>query len=231
MATSIQPGHAAGEDRTAMGVVAGGAGMKTLAGLGVAVLAILALVGIIPITLIAIAGIVFGVAMLFEGISIATEYQKIAQWLTETSAERIEIGGGTGVEIIVGLAAIAMGILALLGIAAPTLMPALIITGGAGLLLSAGSMQRLNDLHLATGGRSESARRLAHDAMTGGTITQTLGGIAAIVLGILSLVMLTGAEAESLGTFPQVGMLVLGIATAASGGALLGKSTMLYKSA
>lgn len=228
MATTIQQSRSMNSDRRAVGTVAGGAGVMTFGGLAVAVLGILALIGLIPVILVAIAGIVFGVAMLLEGMTIAGEYQKLARWVTESSAERIEIGGGAGVELLVGLAAIAMGILSLIGIAPAILIPVLIITGGAGLILSAGSMQRLNDLHIEAGPWDEMVRLVAHESMAGGAIAQTLGGIAALVLGILSLVMLAPTQAEGFGTLPQVAMIVLGIATAVSGGALFGKSMRVF---
>jgi hypothetical protein len=229
MATTLHEAHE--EERRALGIIAGGAGVKTVGGIAVAVLAILALIGIIPRMLIEISGIVFGAAMLLEGISIGSEYRKLAQWVAETRSERIEVGGGTGIEILVGVAAIAMGVLSLLGIAASSLMPALIITGGAGLILAAGTLEGMKDLRLMADSSSDVARRVSHDSMGGGAALEVLGGVAAVVLGILSLVMLPAFAAEGTGTLPQVGMLVLGLATAAGGGVLAGRSTVLYRDA
>jgi hypothetical protein len=229
MATTLHEAHE--EERRALGIIAGGAGVKTVGGIAVAVLAILALIGIIPRMLIEISGIVFGAAMLLEGISIGSEYRKLAQWVAETRSERIEVGGGTGIEILVGVAAIAMGVLSLLGIAASSLMPALIITGGAGLILAAGTLEGMKDLRLMADSSSDVARRVSHDSMGGGAALEVLGGVAAVVLGILSLVMLPAFAAEGTGTLPQVGMLVLGLATAAGGGVLAGRSTVLYRHA
>jgi hypothetical protein len=229
MATTLHEAHE--EERRALGIIAGGAGVKTVGGIAVAVLAILALIGVIPRMLIEISGIVFGAAMLLEGISIGSEYRKLAQWVAETRSERIEVGGGTGIEILVGVAAIAMGVLSLLGIAASSLMPALIITGGAGLILAAGTLEGMKDLRLMADSSSDVARRVSHDSMGGGAALEVLGGVAAVVLGILSLVMLPAFAAEGTGTLPQVGMLVLGLATAAGGGVLAGRSTVLYRDA
>jgi hypothetical protein len=229
MATTLHEAHE--EERRALGIIAGGAGVKTVGGIAVAVLAILALIGIIPRMLIEISGIVFGAAMLLEGISIGSEYRRLAQWVAETRSERIEVGGGTGIEILVGVAAIAMGVLSLLGIAASSLMPALIITGGAGLILAAGTLEGMKDLRLMADSSSDVARRVSHDSMGGGAALEVLGGVAAVVLGILSLVMLPAFAAEGTGTLPQVGMLVLGLATAAGGGVLAGRSTVLYRDA
>lgn len=231
MATTVHENHFAADERHAMGVVAGGAGIKAAGGIVTAVLAILALVGVIPAALVAISGIVFGLAMLLEGISIAREYRKLARWLAETKSEQIEVGGGTGIEILVGVAAIAMGVLTLLGVAASSLMPALIITGGAGLILAAGTLQGLKDLNLMAGNSSDLALRVSHNSMAGGAALEILGGTAAVVLGILSLTILPAIAAEGMGTLPQVGMLVLGLATAAGGGALARQSKAVYRHA
>ena len=213
----------------AIELTAGGATLKTIGGVAVAVLAILALAGVLPAVLVAIAGIVFGVAMLVEGLGIASEYSTLAARVAEGRTEIAEFGGGVGVEVLVGIAAIALGVLALVGVATSTMIPVLIIVGGVGLMLSAGTTQRLNDLNLASAGHSEMARRVTHASMTGAAVAQTLGGLAAVVLGILSLVDVGAAAAAGFGTLPQVGLLVLGVAVAFAGGALAGKATRLYQ--
>ena len=217
------------QERRAVALTAGGSMLKTIGGVAVMALAILALIGVLPALLIAIAGIVFGAAMLSEGLSISSEYSALSRYIAYDSTEITEFGGGLGVEVLVGLAAVALGVLSLLGVAAPTLLPALIIVGGVGLMLSAGTTQRLNDLQLAAVGHDDMARRVTRDAMTGAAAAQTLGGLAAMVLGILSLVSVGPLAAAGFGTLPQVGMLVLGTATALSGGALAGKATRIYR--
>jgi len=228
MAT-VQAREYGGPDSRAVGLTAGGSTLKTVGGVAVAVLAILALVGVLPAILVAISGIVFGVAMLIEGLSIASEYSALAGEVAEGRTEIAEFGGGVGVEVLVGIAAIALGVLALVGVATSTMIPVLIIVGGVGLILSAGTTQRLNDLHLASMGHTEMARSVTHAAMTGAAVAQTLGGLAAVVLGILALVDVSAAAAAGFGTLPQVGMLVLGVVVAFAGGALAGKATRLYR--
>jgi hypothetical protein len=217
------------QERRAAALTAGGSGLKTIGGIAVVALAVLALIGVVPALLSAIAGIVFGAAMLLEGLAISSEYSTLARYVASGRSEIAEFGGGLGVEMLVGVAAIALGVLTLLGIDASTLLPALIIAGGAGLMLSAGTMQRLNDLQLATSGHDDMARRVTHEAMTGAVAAETLGGIAAVVLGILALVATAPAAAAGFGTLPQVGLLVLGVATVFSGGALAGKATRFYR--
>lgn len=214
-------------DARVTGMIATGSGVKSIGGLVVAALAILSLIGLIPRILMPIAGIVFGVAMLFEGLMVSGEYNRLAGWLVDTTSERVELAGGSGVEVLVGLAAIALGILALVGLSPETLISALIIAGGAGLMMSAGTLHRLNDLQLMTNRASDFGRRLRHESMTSAAIAQMLGGIAALVLGILSLL----AVGATYGTLAEVGMIVLGVAAAIGGGALAGKATMLYRHA
>jgi hypothetical protein len=225
MQTIVHPAMTHRSERRATGIVAGGATLKTFGGIAVAILAILALIGLIPAVLVAIAGIVFGVAILLEGLSITSQYNHLAHQIAIDRSERVEVGGSGGVELLVGLAAIALGILSLLGVDASVLIPALIIAGGVGLILSAGSLQRLNDLNLSLFVDSEIGRSVGRNSMMGSEVAQVLGGLGAVVLGILSLVIIAPAAAEGLGTLPQVGILVLGAASAISGAALAGKTT------
>jgi hypothetical protein len=212
----------------ALAVVAASSGVKTVGGIAVAVLAILALLGVIPAILMPIAGIVFGVAMLIEGLGITSEYRKLGRWLTDTSSEPVELAGGTGIEVAVGVAAIVLGILALVGIAPATLIPVLVIVGGAGLMIAVGTVHRLSDLQLMTAGASDFGRRLRHESMAGAALVQTISGIAALVLGILALIW-GGTTASGYGLLAQIGMICLGVAAAIGGGAIAGRSTMLYR--
>lgn len=216
--------------RSASAVVAGGSAIEAVGGIAVAVLTILALAGVIPAVLTSIAGIVFGVSLFIEGLSIAGEYTQISERASEARSGPVEFGGGVGVEVLVGLATTALGILSLIGVDAAALLPALIITGGVGLVLSAGTMQRLNDLRMMTGDHGEATRRVAAYAVTGTAVAQTLGGVAAIVLGILALTATSPFEAAGYGAMPQVGLLALGISIALSGGAVTGKMAHIFGS-
>lgn len=207
--------------------MASGSGVATIAGIAVAVLAILSLIGVIPRILLPIAGIVFGIAMVFESVGITGEHRKLGRWLAETSSERVEFGGGVGVEAAVGIAAVALGILALIGVASTTLMPILVLAGGAGLMIAVGTVYRLHDLQLSSLSASDFGRRLRHESMAGAAAVETLTGLAALVLGILALVS-TVPAAGGYGLLAEIGMICLGVGVAIGGGALAGRSTMLY---
>jgi hypothetical protein len=213
----------------AFGIVAAGSGLKTIGGIAVAALAILALVGVIPAILMPIAGIVFGVAMLLEGFSITGEYRKLARWLVDTKSERIELAGGSAVELAVGAAGIVLGILALLSVVPAVLIPVLIVAGGAGLMLAVGAVHRLNDLQLMSVGASDFGRRLRSETMAGAAMVEAMAGLGALVLGILSLVLGSAALAPGFGSLAQIGMICLGVGAAIGGGAIAGRSTMLYR--
>lgn len=215
-------------EANALPIVAAGSALKSVGGIAVAVLAILALVGVIPRILMAIAGIVFGVAMFFEGAGITSEYRKLGRWIADTSSERVELAGATGIEVAVGVAAVVLGILSLIGVSAGTLIPVLVITGGAGLIIAVGTVHRLSDLQMMTTGASEFGRRLRHESIGGAAVVQTLGGLAALVLGILALIW-NGTTPAGYGTLAEIGMICLGVAAAVGGGVIAGRSTMLYR--
>jgi hypothetical protein len=209
----------------------GGLAIESIAGLAVMVLAILALVGVLPALLTTVSGIVFGAAMLVAGIAIAGAWTRLTAVAARTRGETIEAEGGAGVEMLVGLAAIALGILALLGISPAVLVPALIITGGAGLLLSAGTPQRLSDFRAMILGTSLETRRMIHEAVKGSSVAQALGGISAVVLGILALVAAHPQPGQGFGNLAEVGMLVLGLSVALAGGLLSGRLGNMLRAA
>lgn len=212
----------------ALAMAGASSGAKTVGGIVVAVLAILALIGVIPRILMSIAGIVFGLVMLFEGLGITSEYRKLARWVAESGSERFEVRGGTAVEVAVGVGAIVLGILALLGVAPATLIPVLVIVGGIGLMMAVGTVHRLTDLRLTSMGASDLGRQLHQQWTAASSIMETFGGLAAIVLGILSLVW-AATTASGFGTLAQIGMICLGIAAAMGAAAMAGRSTALYR--
>lgn len=197
------------ETRRERAVGASGGATESLGGVAVVILAILALVGVVPGILTPIAGIVFGAAFVVEGAAIA------ANLLDEGAAA--EAGSGVTVELAAGLSAVVLGILALIGVASPTLMGALVITGGAGLILSAGVVSRIQRLEAgaaqAIAGSSAAAAHL-------------LAGLAAVVLGILAL-----TNSGSSAVLSTVGLLVLGGSLTLSGTSITTMVLRLFRRA
>jgi hypothetical protein len=191
-----------------------------MGGVAVVVLAILALVGVVPGALTPIAGIVFGAAFLIEGAAMATKRNDLMTTLAGAESAEVILGGGVTVEMASGITAIVLGILSLIGIASAALIPAILIVGGAGLMLSAGALSQFAEMRAAAAGASGPAQRLARAAVSGAAGTQVLAGLGAVVLGILSLVPPLAAH---FGAFMRVGMLVLGSSLVVSGTALSGR--------
>lgn len=171
------------QEETIATMEAGSVG-EAVAGAAGLVLAILGLLGILPLTLDAIAGIALGVALLLGGAALAARYSRAIP-PTALPRARHDISGALGLQAIAGIAAVVLGVLALLGVSSLELLAVTVIVLGAALLAVGGGMARL--------GRS--ARWLRGDAGRSGEVDsasvaagwEALIGVAAVVLGILAL--------------------------------------------
>lgn len=216
----------AGVLKGAYAVEAGGAATESMGGVAVIVLTILSLLGVVPRILTPVAGIVFGIAFMVEGAAIAARQATIIEQTEKTSVQELEVGGGVTIELTVGAAAIVLGVLALIGIVPAILMAALTTAAGVGLILSAGSVQRLNEVqtNLANPNVTPQRASVAHIATSSAAGVQFLAGLAVTILGILGLTR-TG--------FPlimsTVGLLVLGCAITLSGTALASRMLRLVQ--
>jgi hypothetical protein len=196
-------------DYTTPKTVATGAGAETFAGAGAAVLAILGLAGIFPMLLASIGTIAVGAAFLFLGAAISARHRELAR---EAGGGEGEIETGMSVEIVGGLAGIALGILALLGVERMVLLAVAAIAFGGTLLFASPAVYRT--------GKAETGRatdNLAREITAGAAGAQALIGIGAGTLGILALVDIIP------GTLVLVSVLIVGGAALLSGGALAGK--------
>ncbi len=219
MSTTYQPKS----DKRLMEVESSGAAVEAVGGLGVIVLSILGLIGLAPDYLGPIAGIVFGVSVLTQGTAIAAEHASLFSKVAGTSFREIELGSGMTAEIMAGGAAIVLGVLSLLQISTDILLPALVIAGGAAVMLTAGSVRRLNDLKLEAAESEDSAQRIMRATTSGAAASQVLAGIAAVVLGIIALASTSTAATATWMTLSLVGLLVLGASIVMSGGSLTGR--------
>lgn len=222
------PSEQMSKARSVVEVEASGAAVEAIGGIGVIVLSILALGGVAPNFLAAIAGIIFGVAIFAHGTAVAAEYSKLLSQVAEDRTGSLELGGGMTSEFLSGIAIIVLGILSLIGKSPTILMPALIIVAGVALALSAGAIQRLNDLRIEATASSDFGRRVAKAAVSGAAGAQLLAGVATIVLGILAFAFgPQAATAVQAGTAQHpltlVGLLVVGSAITLSGSLLTGR--------
>jgi hypothetical protein len=117
--TNVEHGDFVQQGREAtMSMLAGGSFAEAIGGVGAVVLAILALVGVMPERMAAIATLAVGVALLLEGIAIATRFSKLFSQTGRSLAD----AGGMGAEFLGGAAGGVLGLLAILNMAPMTLM-------------------------------------------------------------------------------------------------------------
>jgi hypothetical protein len=184
------------------------------AGIAVIVLAIIALAGVSVAALISIAAIVIGVGLMVQAFNSAAEHTRMVTVNGGTSTQAAEFGGEVMVDCMCGLTGIVLGILALVGIYPGHLLPpALIVFGGA--LLVSGAMALRPRTLSVSGPGSETAVVMYHGSPAAGGM-EILIGLAAIVLGILSL-LLTGAWVLIAIGFIAVGAAMLLVSATFSG--------------
>jgi hypothetical protein len=122
--------------------VMGGMGMEAMAGLAGLVLGILALIGISPLLLLSIAIIVLGAALLMASGAMA-RLETLMRWETldaSQSKAHDAVYVATGSEVLVGVGAVVLGILALSGHDPLTLSLIAMLSIGASVLLSGSSL-------------------------------------------------------------------------------------------
>jgi hypothetical protein len=184
------------------------------AGIAVIVLAIIALAGVSAEALTSIAAIVIGVGLMVQAFNSAAEHSKTMTADAAAGVHRAEFGGDVMVDSMCGLTGIVLGILALVGMnAAHLLPPALIVFGGA-LLVSGAVSARPTTVAMSGSGSEALAVTHRGSAAAGGM--EILIGLAAIVLGILSLLM-TGTWVLVLVGFIAVGAAMLLVSATFSG--------------
>lgn len=205
-----------GSTQTMRSIVGGSTG-EAFVGLGAAVLAILGLAGVLPMVLAAVAAIGIGAAFLFQGAALSARYSDV---LSEAGGDiwpEREVESGLTAEFTGGLAGIALGILALIGVSPMTLLPVAALVFGGTLLLGSGVTSRMNVMaRRETGVRGSAAIRRA---VSGAAGAQVLVGLGSITLGILGLVL---AGANTL-VLTLIAFLAVGAAELLGGSAIAGR--------
>ncbi|MCB0359450.1 MAG: hypothetical protein KDD44_07430 [Bdellovibrionales bacterium] len=148
------------------------------AGIGAGVLSILGLAGFLPLWMTAISAIVLGGGLLLSEGAVASRLKQIPLQHEDV------VKGLIGVEMLVGAGAVTLGILAMVGINPVLLSSCAAIVIGAGMLIAGAEEARI-DRSLAYAGRS--SERQAQSVLAGAGV-EGLTGVAAITLGILSLI-------------------------------------------
>jgi hypothetical protein len=195
--------------------------VDAIGGIVTIVLAIIALSGVHDMTLAGIATIVFGVALLIQGGTMLTEYTRISSPIgASVLGEEVGSGGGLSALFLVGIAGIVLGVLALLNIYAQILIAVAVIAFGAGLLLSSNSVWHLYrwkkiSPRIGAAQTASTGEVLASEMAAGSAVMQCLAGLAAGILGILSV---TGTANPTV--LALVGLLVLGATVLLTGSSL-----------
>jgi hypothetical protein len=188
-----------------------------IGGTAAAVLAIVGLAGVHSEMMVSIATIIFGVALLIEGGTVLTEYAHIIFPAGRTAAIGNEFsGGGISAVFTAGVAGIVLGILALVGIHPAALTGIAAIAFGSALVFSSNAVWHLRMLKQSAAPAREwrsGSEVLAAEMAYGSTGMQVLAGIAAIVLGILALIV-TGS-----GVLTLTALIVLGTTIVLTGSA------------
>jgi hypothetical protein len=208
------------EIERSMKVVSGGTTLEALAGAAVITLSIIGLANVVPGYMMAIAAICAGAALLIEGAAVMARYSKLVHE-TEAGAgktTKTELGGGTSLEVLGGIAGIVLGILSVIGIVPDVLSAIAVIVFGGTLLLSSGTTSRLRELETLSEHRHERLHAVTRQALNAAAGIQAMVGLAAIVLGILGLVFLANAALAT--TLTLVGLLCIGSSLLFSGGAI-----------
>ncbi len=217
MSTQIGITH---REHTALHEIEGGSTTEAVGGAVAIVLAILGLLGVLPTMLASIAAIAIGVGLVVAGGAIAARYERVLS-APESTASRREIAGGMGMEAFAGIAALVLGVLALLGLSTGTLLAISAIAAGAGLLMASGSMARLESLVRWEMARDDTSK--LHDTVYASAGSEVLIGAGAIVLGILAL---TGTDPL---TLVLVALLSIGASLLASGSTLAGHFFSMFR--
>jgi hypothetical protein len=193
------------------------------AGVAVIVLAVIALAGVSTLALASIAAIVIGIGLMVQAFNSAAEDTRVMTPDRDVSAQSATFGGEVMVDWMCGLTGIVLGILALVGInSAHLLPPALIVFGGA-LLLSGAISMRPRTFQVTTAGTERQMVVYRGSAAASGV--EVLTGLAAIVLGILSVIM------APFGVLVLVGFLAVGAALLMTSASFAGAARNLFATA
>lgn len=160
-----------------------------LAGAAAVALSIIGLAGILPIVLVAVAAIAIGVSLVLTGIAVSAEKKNI---LTQTQSSRFTstgmVGGSLGLEIIAGIASIALGILSLLKMDPAVLLGADVIVIGVTFLYICSADARMNAYKAGATTEMTHAHRLSYESAKAAIDLQFLVGLGVITLGILAII-------------------------------------------
>jgi hypothetical protein len=197
------------KEQVTVTVLGAGSMAELLGGVAAILFSVIGLTGAWPLLMAAAATLVVGAALLTHGAAVGSRYGELVGSLD--GADRGLVGGGLGLEVIGGLAVIALGILALAGV-----LPAGMIAVGAlvlgGTLVLAGAVPP--QLAVVTSDHDVDLQQRMRTALVFSAGVLVLCGVSVGVLGILGMI-----HVGSPVTLALVAMLVAGIALLIAGSA------------
>lgn len=167
------------DDRVTAMVMASGSSFEMFSALVALVMAILAIAGYFPIYLAAIATVAIGFALLAQGGTVAARWRKAARVAGSEHGEAMSVT----TEMLGGLIAVILGLLALVDVAPMTLLPAAALVLGISVLLGGPAQPDLVDA-APTASSLGAVRTRSAVRSSGGVMV--IGGLLAIVLGVLA---------------------------------------------
>lgn len=190
------------------------------AGIATIVLGVIALAGVNAGVLGSIVTIIIGVGLIVQAFNAAAENSRELS-ASGTAAAVVgrgaELGGEVMIDVAAGVTGVILGILALVGVNAPHLVPAaLIVFGGALILSGAVAAQGRTAMTTTASGAPLQVSYQGSAAMAG---LEILVGFAAVILGILSLIFEASWVLTLIG-FIAVGAAMLMVSATFSGAVL-----------
>ncbi|MBN2218490.1 MAG: hypothetical protein JW719_14030 [Pirellulales bacterium] len=200
----------------AAGITSSSTTVQIVAGAAAVVLTILGLAGLNPMYMAAVATLAVASALVVQGITVGTCYSHV---VNDAGGMHpiADIRAGLTAEFVAGATCVVLGILALLGIEAPTLTAVSAIVLGSGILLGAGIANRLAHFASDRAAHHPYFKNMITDAVTAAAGAEVLVGGGAIVLGVIALV---GSLSY---TLTLVALLALGASTLITSTAVAGK--------
>lgn len=187
------------------------------AGIAVIALTIIALAGVSVAVLTSIAAIVIGVGLIIQAFNSAAEEARVAVPGAGVREPGATFGGEVMVDCACGLTGIVLGILALLGINTAYLLPPALIVFGGSLLLSGAISMRPRTLTVS--GPGTETQIVSYRGSPAASGVEILVGLAALVLGVLSVIM-APHEVLLLVGFLAVGAALLVVSASFAGAAM-----------
>ncbi len=199
---------AEGTERVQRMVMRSGSSFELFASAIAIVLAIVGLVGYLPLYVAGIATIAVGLALLAQGSTIAARWQDAHHIAERERLDKL----GMSTEMFGGLAAIVLGILALLGVASLTLLAVAAIVLGVSLLLGGGAQPEIAE--------DDTPKRwhVTRDAVRASSGVMVMGGLSSLVLGVIAV----AADAPVL-PLALTALLCVAAALMLAGGSLLAR--------